>query len=526
MALTVTAQISILTAVARWLTLSGIALMMGLFTFRLFVWNPIVADVDLEAEETTLDLWLARVGIRIGISGILLIGLGLILTFIDQTRVYDLLQTANLSSWIRSRFGAMWLVRLLLLAISHFNLSLFVDVKSGRKELRGWEWWLGLLLTVGMTLTVALISHSAALVEDAVQSVVIDWIHLLAGMVWAGGLLFLALSLWQARRLPNESRSWLNLSLMLNFSATAAIAMGLLLSSGGYLAGKHVGGWTALIGTAYGLLLLGKIGLALLAIGIAGVNLFFIKPRLTAIYENRADDRASVLLRRFNRLVWLELGLALLILAASGLLTDLQRGVDPPLLADVLGKTVVVQLDGELRPLETAAKWMNRTGSGATGAGILLFALIWSFVAVRAAKNEAHLVVLLAISLVCFWIGSSQLYNFFTNDFTPAKFTTNPILPDVESIATGQALFAENCAACHGTEGRGDGPDALSLSLPPADFAAGHTATHTDGDLFFWILQGVEESEMPAFEEQFTEEQVWHLVNYVRRLSVQDDFAP
>ncbi len=526
MTLTVTAQISILSAVARWLTLSGIALLMGLFAFRLFVWNPIVADVDLETEEATLDLWLARVGIRIGISGILLIGLGLILTFIDQTRVYDLLQTANLNSWISTQFGAMWLVRLLLLAISHFNLSLFVDVKSGRKELRGWEWWLGLLLTIGMTLTVALISHSAALVEDTVQSIVIDWIHLLAGTIWAGGLLFLALSLWQARTLPNESRTWLNLSLMLNFSAIAAIAMGLLLSSGGYLAGKHVGGWTALIGTAYGLLLLGKIGLALLAIGFAGVNLLFIKPRLAAIYADPADDRAPALLRRFNRLVWAQMGLALLILAASGLLTDLQRGVDAPLLADALGKTVVLQLDGGIRPLETAAKWMNRSGSGATGAGIVLFALIWSFVAVRAAKNEAHLVVLLAISLVCFWIGSSQLYNFFTTEFTPAKFTTNPILPDVESVATGQALFNENCAACHGIEGRGDGPEALSLSSPPVDFSAGHTTTHTDGDLFFWILQGIAETAMPAFEEQLTEKQVWYLVNYVRRLSVRDGSVP
>ncbi|MCP4415742.1 MAG: c-type cytochrome [Chloroflexi bacterium] len=628
---TVTAQISALSAAARWLTLTGIALLMGLFAFRLFVWNPIVADVDLEVEEEQLDLSLARSGIRIAVSGLAMIGLGLVLIFIDQARTYDLLQTANLQSWISTRFGTMWLTRFLLLAISHFNLSLFVDVNNGRKELRGWEWWLGLLLAVGMSLTVALISHSAALIDETVQSIVIDWIHVLAGTIWAGGLLFLALSLWRARNLNNESRTWLNLSLMLNFSAIAAIAVGLLLSSGGYLAGKHVGGWIELVGTAYGLLLLGKIGLALLAIGVATLNLIFIKPRLTAIYEDPTADHAPVLLRRFSRLVRAEMGLALLILAAAGVLTDLQRGVDAPLLADEPGKTTVVQsaddlqvemqiepalvgannfevlitdangdpvadvedvslrytflgqsigassgvaeslgngrfqlegsyisligtwqvevsvrrsdtfdtfaayrleagvggnirsLDSGIRPLETAAKWMNRTGSGATGAGIVFFALLWGFVAVRAAKNETQLVVLLAISLVSLWLGSSQLYNFFTNDFTPAKFTTNPILPDVESVAIGQALFTENCVACHGLEGGGDGPTALTLSPPPADFAAGHTATHTDGDLFFWILQGIEETAMPSYEDQFTEEQIWHLVNYVRRLSVRDD---
>jgi mono/diheme cytochrome c family protein len=181
------------------------------------------------------------------------------------------------------------------------------------------------------------------------------------------------------------------------------------------------------------------------------------------------------------------------------------------------------ELDSGIRPLETFAKFMNRTGSGATGAGIVLFALLWGFVGVRAAKNEGQLVALLAISLVCFWLGGSQLFNFFTNEYTPAKFATNPILPDVESIAIGQELFNQDCVVCHGPEGRGDGPNALSLPSPPADFGAGHTATHTDGDLFFWILQGIDQTPMPAFESQLTEEQAWHLVNYVRRLSLRDD---
>lgn len=628
---TVTAQLSALSAVARWLTLTGIALLMGLFAFRLLVWNPIVADVDLEAEEEALDLKLAQLGIRIGIIGIALIGIGLVLVFIDQTRVYNLLQTANLQAWVGTRFGSMWLVRFLLLALSHFNLSLFVDVKNGRKELRGWEWWLGFVLAIGLSLTVSLISHSAALTADTMQSVLIDWVHVLAGTIWVGGLVFLAISLWQARGLKYEARSWLNLSLMLNFSAIAAISVGLLLTSGGYLAAKHVGGWTELVGTAYGQLLLGKIGLALVTIAIAGLNLMFVKPRLSAAYETPESKQTSRNLRRFNRLVWAEMSVALLILAAAGVLTDLQRGVDAPLLADAPGQTTVTQaaedlqvemtiepalvgnntfdilitdengdpvtnadevsvrytflgqslgastgqaealgngryqlegsyisligtwqvevsirrpntfdtfaayrleagvggnireLDSGVRPLEAFAKFMNRTGNGATGIGIVLFALLWGFVGVRAAKNEGQLVVLLAISLVCFWLGGSQLYTFFTVEYTPAKFATNPILPDAESIAIGQALFTENCVPCHGPEGRGNGPTAQTLSPPPADFAAGHTAIHTDGDLYYWILQGIEDTAMPAFGDQLTEEQAWNLVNYVRRLSVRED---
>ncbi|MFZ1395342.1 MAG: CopD family protein [Candidatus Promineifilaceae bacterium] len=630
---TVIAQLSPLSAAARWLTLTGIALLMGLFAFRLLVWNPILSDIDLEAAEEALDLKLAQIGIRVGITGIILIGIGLVIIFIDQNRTYDLLQPANLQSWIGTRFGTMWLTRFLLLALSHFNLSLFVDVKNGRKELRGWEWWLGLVLTIGLSLTVSLISHSAALTEETTQAILIDWVHVLAATVWAGGLLFLAMALWQARSLGHEPRAWLNLSLIINFSAIAAISVGLLLTSGGYLAAKHVGGWTELVGTAYGLLLLGKIGLALLTIAIAGINLLFVKPRLSAAYEAPENERAPRVLRGFGRLVWAETAVALLILAAAGVLTDLQRGVDAPLLADAPGQATIRQtaedlqvemqiepalvgnnrfdivitdengepvanaeavsvrytflgqsigsstaeaedlgngryrlegsyisligtwqvevsirrpgtfdtfaayrleagvggnireLDSGIRPLETFAKFMNRTGNGATGVGIVLFALLWGFVGVRAAKNEGQLVALLTISLVCFWLGGSQLFTFFNEEYTPAKFATNPILPDAESIAIGQALFTENCIACHGPEGRGDGPTALSLNPPPADFAAGHTAIHTDGDLYYWILQGIEETAMPAFSEQITEEQAWHLVNYVRRLSVREDTA-
>jgi mono/diheme cytochrome c family protein len=34
---------------------------------------------------------------------------------------------------------------------------------------------------------------------------------------------------------------------------------------------------------------------------------------------------------------------------------------------------------------------------------------------------------------------------------------------------SGAALYARHCAACHGAEGRGDGPVAPALSRPPSD---------------------------------------------------------
>lgn len=170
-------------------------------------------------------------------------------------------------------------------------------------------------------------------------------------------------------------------------------------------------------------------------------------------------------------------------------------------------------------PLERFARFMTIGGGLATGAGLVLLAIGWGFVAIRAANREWQLVPLLLVSILLFWLGSTQLFTFFDEEFTPARFLNNPILPDAQSVAQGQALYEQYCVACHGETGRGDGPGAANLSPPPADFGSGHTDTHPDGDLYYWIQNGIEETAMPAFGDQLTSEQTWHLVNYVRRLS-------
>ncbi|MCP4936345.1 MAG: c-type cytochrome [bacterium] len=71
---------------------------------------------------------------------------------------------------------------------------------------------------------------------------------------------------------------------------------------------------------------------------------------------------------------------------------------------------------------------------------------------------------------------------------------------------------------CHGQEGLGDGELAPTLFPPPVNVADGHTSSHPDGDVFHWIKEGIEDTEMPAFDEQFSDEDVWNLVNYIRRL--------
>ena len=43
--------------------------------------------------------------------------------------------------------------------------------------------------------------------------------------------------------------------------------------------------------------------------------------------------------------------------------------------------------------------------------------------------------------------------------------------PAAGTAAAGRTLYGENgCASCHGPAGRGDGPVAKTLSIPPRDF--------------------------------------------------------
>lgn len=98
----------------------------------------------------------------------------------------------------------------------------------------------------------------------------------------------------------------------------------------------------------------------------------------------------------------------------------------------------------------------------------------------------------------------------------------NPVYPDANSITSGRTLFEQNCAMCHGRNGVP--PRGLDLNPYPLDLTV-HVPQHSDGQIFTFIDQGVPGTAMRAWGEgdgALTEEQIWHLVNFLRTLSPVD----
>jgi copper transport protein len=89
---------------------------------------------------------------------------------------------------------------------------------------------------------------------------------------------------------------------------------------------------------------------------------------------------------------------------------------------------------------------------------------------------------------------------------------------DPAAVVRGELLFSQNCALCHGADARGDGPGAASLSRPPVDLTAGHALAHTDDDYAYWIENGIEGTDMPAFGDELGDGEIRDVTAYVRSL--------
>ncbi|MGV8953427.1 MAG: c-type cytochrome, partial [Cypionkella sp.] len=108
---------------------------------------------------------------------------------------------------------------------------------------------------------------------------------------------------------------------------------------------------------------------------------------------------------------------------------------------------------------------------------------------------------------------------------------TNPVQLTQQAVDEGKVIFTRECSVCHGSSGTGDGIYADGLQPPPPDFSDGSYGTlavpsYTDADYFWRISEGLPWSAMPAWKTEYSEEDRWKLVHYIRSTFTQTEKMP
>jgi len=273
-------------------------------------------------------------GIKLGLYGsaLLAAGLGLhasfgIVTRSDQTRA---MRTAMLAGFVALLFAAL---RLALANVQLGGATAVLDPSA-----LSWTWpalgpsstatAIGAALlaaawamrsriaagagAVALAASFALTGHSQALESPGLAPWAVG-LHVLIAAFWFAG----PITLWPTRALEDATLY----ARVARFSNNAVAAIPLLFALGLWLALLLAGGWTALVASPYGQLLLAKLAAASLALALGAYNKAIVTARLRAAPE--AGQRALKLTLSLDALLFL---IALSAVAAATSLT----GPGPP----------------------------------------------------------------------------------------------------------------------------------------------------------------------------------------------------
>jgi copper transport protein len=174
------------------------------------------------------------------------------------------------------------------------------------------------LIAAGAVLEIPGIAGHAAQTSPAALALGLDWVHLVSGSLWIGGLAGL-LVLWFSTP-PGRRRATLAL-VVPRFSKVAFVSVMALLASGVVASYLHLPTFASLWNTSYGKTILVKAALLAVAMLFGAVNLLVTRPRLAA--AGIRPDLAEGAPRLLRRTVATEVVLVVSAVLAASVLTSL-----------------------------------------------------------------------------------------------------------------------------------------------------------------------------------------------------------
>jgi putative copper export protein/mono/diheme cytochrome c family protein len=375
---------------------------------------------------------------------------------------------------LHTRFGHALMLRLAVLPLA------VVVVGSGRSRAR---------LAAATVLGAFAVAIEAAIghVSASGSSLLVASLsfHMLAASAWLGGLIPLLLALAGER--PDLAAR--------QFSLLAVIAVATIAATSLQQASVLIGSLPALIGTDYGRMAIVKLALFMALLGLGMMNRFALTPAL----------EAPLAVRRLRASVVIETILGLCVVLTAGQLASLPPGVhlqpDWPLhwrfRFDALTDPA---LPREVNNAHTAL------------GGALLVAALGAFM--RRLRWPV-----IGVAAVIAVLAAPHLRPLVVAAY-PTSFYASPTDFDGYGIAQGAKLFTQHCVACHGVDGRGNGPLARSLDIRPADLTAKHLWTLTDGEMFWYLTHGIDAPggglAMPGFDQVLDSDARWMLIDFLR----------
>lgn len=274
---------------ARWAVFVSLALFVGVLGARLLV-LPKVAEPALERRVNLLATVGAFAAIDAGIVAFVLRGANALqLPFVD-------LLYGDLSPFASdTRFGKAFMVTTVGLAAcaALVMVAWILDVPA----LRWPALALGAVLASGLSLS----GHQATEPNSTVLTELADWLHLVAAMLWVGGLVFLAVCVWPLQPAARHQA-------FLRFSRLAMVLIAVIVGAGTYIGIVRLPELSDLWTTDYGRVLLLKAGVVLVALAWGGFHHTVVRPRLL-----RGDAPAGV---RRSLLAESSVAMAVLLVAA------------------------------------------------------------------------------------------------------------------------------------------------------------------------------------------------------------------
>lgn len=435
----------------------------------------------------------------------------------------------RLDAWLallqNTRMGHIWVGRALL-ALLVAAIALYIRYTPAAR-------WRYLLCATVASLTLvvgSLASHSAA-EELSVVSILPYALHIILASVWFGALpAFLVVcfactappvhaappsglqsgaiarihELFQSR----EEAVQAGAQALKRFSVMALPVMLAVIATGIIITDRMVDTtYAAMVSTQYGWLLNAKIGLLLVVLVIAARARATWLPLLSQISPQNTD-KAMAAGQRLRKWVSFEFILALGIVLLATIVAN-----------TVPAKHAIIQNWPYSFRFSLAATWGEESVMLRAWTGIALLLLAGGAIALGRARHwdkKRRIGIPALAAVLALAVGLPPL----AIDAYPETYRRTPVPFDTISIANGSTLFAENCVACHGLQGKGNGVLAKTFAKPPVDMLTEpHTAKHTAGDFFHWLTFGIPDTGMPVFADKLSEEERWDVVNFLHAMS-------